>query len=161
MKSECWEPVIGLELHVQLNTKSKLFSPAPNQYTDIPNVHLDTYDLAIPGTLPVLNRIALRKAIEFGLAIEANVSPIVQFDRKSFFYPDLPKGYQICQYHNPLLIDGVIKIPKEESGYTEVDISSAHLEEDAGKSIHGIIDEYTGIDHNRVGTPLLEIVTSP
>ena len=161
MKSERWEPVIGLELHVQLNTKSKLFSPALNQYTDIPNVHLDTYDLAIPGTLPVLNRIALRKAIEFGLAIEANVSPIVQFDRKSFFYPDLPKGYQICQYHNPLLIDGVIKIPKEESGYTEVDISSAHLEEDAGKSIHGIIDEYTGIDHNRVGTPLLEIVTSP
>lgn len=161
MKSEQWEPVIGLEMHVQLNTESKLFSPAPNQYTDIPNVHLDCYDLAIPGTLPVLNQTALRKAIEFGLAVGATVAPVVQFDRKNFFYPDLPKGYQICQYRNPLLTDGIVKIPNEESGSIEIEISSAHLEEDAGKSIHGVTEEYTGVDHNRVGTPLLEIVTSP
>ena len=161
MNSNEWEPTIGIEVHVQLNTKFKLFSPVPNQHTAVPNTNIDAYDLAIPGTLPVLNREALRKAIQFGLAIDAEINPVVQFDRKSFFYPDLPKGYQICQHHNPLMINGKIKVQSESVGLIDVDITQAHIEEDVGKSCHGIDASFTGIDHNRVGTPLLEIVSAP
>ena len=156
-----WEPVIGLEIHVQLNTKSKLFSTSPAQVNPNPNVFANIVDLAIPGTLPVLNKEALNKAIMFGVAIDAHISPICRFERKSYFYPDLPKGYQITQLTDPIVGRGSLDIYLEDKSIKTIGITRAHLEEDAGKSLHDRIRHTTAIDLNRAGTPLLEIVTEP
>ena len=160
-----WEVVIGLETHVQLSTNSKIFSGAPRHFGDEPNVNACVVDLALPGTLPVLNRGAVEKAIRFGLAIKAKVANRSVFDRKNYFYPDLPKGYQISQFELPIVIGGELTFPvhpKKGDPYVKtIHLTRAHLEEDAGKSIHGIIQGHSGIDLNRAGTPLLEIVTEP
>lgn len=160
-----WEVVIGLETHVQLSTNSKIFSGAPRHFGDAPNVNACVVDLALPGTLPVLNRGAVEKAIRFGLAIKAQVANRSVFDRKNYFYPDLPKGYQISQFELPIVIGGELSFPvhpKQGAPYVKtIHLTRAHLEEDAGKSIHGIIHGHSGIDLNRAGTPLLEIVTEP
>lgn len=160
-----WEVVIGLETHVQLSTNSKIFSGAPRHFGDAPNVNACVVDLALPGTLPVLNRGAVEKAIRFGLAIKAKVANHSVFDRKNYFYPDLPKGYQISQFELPIVVGGELTFPvqpKNGDPYIKtIHLTRAHLEEDAGKSIHGIIHGHSGIDLNRAGTPLLEIVTEP
>ena len=155
-----WETVIGLEVHVQLSTKTKLFSGASTTFGAEPNTHVDLIDLGLPGVLPVANKEAFRKAIRFGLATDAIINQVSMFDRKNYFYPDLPKGYQITQMERPIVgkgsisinVDGVEKI---------INITRAHLEEDAGKSIHDLFDGETGVDLNRAGTPLLEIVSEP
>jgi aspartyl-tRNA(Asn)/glutamyl-tRNA(Gln) amidotransferase subunit B len=155
-----WETVIGLEVHVQLLTKSKLFSGAAAQYGAEPNTQACAVDLALPGVLPVMNREAVRMATKLGLAIGATVSPRSVFARKNYFYPDLPKGYQISQYELPVVQKGTLKI--EVDGQEKiVGVTRAHLEEDAGKSLHEDFHGLTGIDLNRAGTPLLEIVSEP
>jgi len=155
-----WETVIGLEVHVQLLTKSKLFSGAAAQYGAEPNTHACAVDLALPGVLPVMNREAARMATRLGLAIGAVVSPRSVFARKNYFYPDLPKGYQISQYELPVVQKGTLRI--EVDGQEKiVGVTRAHLEEDAGKSLHEDFHGLTGIDLNRAGTPLLEIVSEP
>jgi aspartyl-tRNA(Asn)/glutamyl-tRNA(Gln) amidotransferase subunit B len=155
-----WETVIGLEVHVQLLTKSKLFSSAATQYGAEPNTQACAVDLALPGVLPVMNQEAARMATKFGLAIGAQVNPRSVFARKNYFYPDLPKGYQISQYELPVVSQGQLKI--EVDGQEKiVGITRAHLEEDAGKSLHEDFHGLTGIDLNRAGTPLLEIVSEP
>ena len=155
-----WETVIGLEVHVQLLTKSKLFSGAPAQYGAEPNTQACAVDLALPGVLPVMNREAARMAVKLGLAIGATVSPRSVFARKNYFYPDLPKGYQISQYELPVVSKGTLKI--EVDGKEKVvGVTRAHLEEDAGKSLHEDFHGLTGIDLNRAGTPLLEVVSEP
>jgi aspartyl-tRNA(Asn)/glutamyl-tRNA(Gln) amidotransferase subunit B len=155
-----WETVIGLEVHVQLLTKSKLFSAAAAQYGAEPNTQACAVDLALPGVLPVMNREAARMATKLGLAIGATVSPRSVFARKNYFYPDLPKGYQISQYELPVVSKGTLKI--EVDGQEKiVGVTRAHLEEDAGKSLHEDFHGLTGIDLNRAGTPLLEIVSEP
>ena len=155
-----WETVIGLEVHVQLLTKSKLFSGAAAQYGAEPNTQACAVDLALPGVLPVINREAARMATKLGLAIGAKVSERSVFARKNYFYPDLPKGYQISQYELPVVQKGTLKI--EVDGREKiVGVTRAHLEEDAGKSLHEDFHGLTGIDLNRAGTPLLEIVSEP
>jgi aspartyl-tRNA(Asn)/glutamyl-tRNA(Gln) amidotransferase subunit B len=155
-----WETVIGLEVHVQLLTKSKLFSGAATQYGAEPNTQACAVDLALPGVLPVMNRDAARMAAKFGLAIGATVNHRSVFARKNYFYPDLPKGYQISQYELPVVSKGKLRI--EVDGQEKiVGITRAHLEEDAGKSLHEDFHGLTGIDLNRAGTPLLEIVSEP
>ena len=165
MSSTNWEVVIGLETHTQLMTKSKIFSGASIAFGANPNVQACPVDLALPGTLPVLNKEAVNHAIRFGLAIGAKVAPKSIFARKNYFYPDLPKGYQISQFELPVVVGGTINI--QVDGETkEIQLTRAHLEEDAGKSLHddfyGLYGEKSsGIDLNRAGTPLLEIVTEP
>ena len=159
--SSVWEPVIGLEIHVQLNTKSKLFSTSPAKVNPNPNIFANIVDLAIPGTLPVLNKEALDKAIMFGIAIAARIAPMCRFERKSYFYPDLPKGYQITQLTDPIVGQGSMDIYLEDDSVKTIGITRAHLEEDAGKSIHDRFAQTTAIDLNRAGTPLLEVVTEP
>jgi aspartyl-tRNA(Asn)/glutamyl-tRNA(Gln) amidotransferase subunit B len=155
-----WETVIGLAVHVQLLTKSKLFSSAAAQYGAEPNTQACAVDLALPGVLPVMNREAARMATKLGLAIGAKVSERSVFARKNYFYPDLPKGYQISQYELPVVQKGTLKI--EVDGREKiVGVTRAHLEEDAGKSLHEDFHGLTGIDLNRAGTPLLEIVSEP
>jgi aspartyl-tRNA(Asn)/glutamyl-tRNA(Gln) amidotransferase subunit B len=155
-----WETVIGLEVHVQLLTQSKLFSAAAAQYGAEPNTQACAVDLALPGVLPVMNREAARMATKLGLAIGATVSPRSVFARKNYFYPDLPKGYQISQYELPVVQKGTLRI--EVDGQEKiVGVTRAHLEEDAGKSLHEDFHGLTGIDLNRAGTPLLEIVSEP
>ncbi|MGZ8249758.1 Asp-tRNA(Asn)/Glu-tRNA(Gln) amidotransferase subunit GatB, partial [Methylomagnum sp.] len=155
-----WETVIGLEIHAQLATKSKIFSGAATAYGAEPNTQACAVDLGLPGVLPVLNKDAVRMAIKFGLAIGAKVAPRSVFARKNYFYPDLPKGYQISQYDLPVVSTGQMII--EVDGVEKVvGITRAHLEEDAGKSLHEDFHGYTGIDLNRAGTPLLEIVSEP
>lgn len=160
-----WEVVIGLETHVQLSTKTKIFSAASTDFGAEPNTHACAVDLALPGTLPVLNKAAVEKAMKFGLAIGAKVAPRSIFDRKNYFYPDLPKGYQISQFEWPIVIGGQISFmvtPKKGEPYIKtLNLTRAHLEEDAGKSVHGLEVGQSGIDLNRAGTPLLEIVTEP
>lgn len=160
-----WEVVIGLETHVQLATQSKIFSGAPCHFGDDPNVNACYVDLALPGALPVLNRGAVERAIQFGLAIDATVANHSVFDRKNYFYPDLPKGYQISQFELPIVVGGRVTFavePKKGDPYMKtINLTRAHLEEDAGKSVHGIVHGHSGIDLNRAGTPLLEIVTEP
>ncbi len=160
-----WEVVIGLETHVQLSTKSKIFSGAPRHFGDEANTNACFIDLALPGSLPVLNRNAVEKAIRFGLAIDAKVANHSVFDRKNYFYPDLPKGYQISQFDLPIVLGGKLSFPvepKKGAPYIKtINLTRAHLEEDAGKSIHGLVQGHSGIDLNRAGTPLLEIVTEP
>jgi aspartyl-tRNA(Asn)/glutamyl-tRNA(Gln) amidotransferase subunit B len=156
-----WQPVIGLEIHAQLSTQSKLFSGASTAYGAEPNTHTGLVDIALPGTLPVPNRAALDKAIRFGLAIGARIAPHSVFARKNYFYPDLPKGYQISQYELPVVAEGRLAVRLDDGRVIEVTIERAHLEEDAGKSLHEEFHGATGIDLNRAGTPLLEIVSNP
>jgi aspartyl-tRNA(Asn)/glutamyl-tRNA(Gln) amidotransferase subunit B len=159
-----WEVVIGLETHAQLSTESKIFSGASTRFGAEPNTQASPVDLALPGVLPVLNRGAVERAIQFGLAIDATVAPQSVFARKNYFYPDLPKGYQISQYEIPVVQGGKVAFVLEKDGKAEmrsVQLTRAHLEEDAGKSLHEDYHGMTGIDLNRAGTPLLEIVTEP
>lgn len=159
-----WEVVIGFETHAQLSTKSKIFSGSPIQFGAEPNTQASPVDLALPGVLPVLNRGAVEKAIQFGLAVNATIAPRSVFARKNYFYPDLPKGYQISQFELPVVQGGVVSFAMERDGKTEirsVQLTRAHLEEDAGKSLHEDYQGMSGIDLNRAGTPLLEIVTEP
>jgi aspartyl-tRNA(Asn)/glutamyl-tRNA(Gln) amidotransferase subunit B len=156
-----WEPVIGLEIHVQLATKSKIFSGAPTAYGAAPNTQACAVDLGLPGVLPVLNREAVRMALKFGLAIDAEIAGRSVFARKNYFYPDLPKGYQISQYELPIVGNGHVSIDLEDGTAKRVGITRAHLEEDAGKSLHEDFHGLTGIDLNRAGTPLVEIVSEP
>ncbi|HIE78304.1 MAG TPA: Asp-tRNA(Asn)/Glu-tRNA(Gln) amidotransferase subunit GatB [Candidatus Thioglobus sp.] len=155
-----WETVIGLEIHAQLSTKSKIFSSASTKYGAEPNSQACAVDLGLPGVLPVLNIEAVNKAIKFGLAVNAHINQRNVFDRKNYFYPDLPKGYQISQLDWPIVGEGKIDITLGENTKS-IGVTRAHLEEDAGKSIHDLYDDYTAIDLNRAGTPLLEIVSEP
>jgi aspartyl-tRNA(Asn)/glutamyl-tRNA(Gln) amidotransferase subunit B len=156
-----WETVIGLEIHAQLATRSKIFSGSSTAYGAPPNAQANLVDLGYPGTLPVLNREAVRMAVKFGLAIGASIAPRSVFARKNYFYPDLPKGYQISQYELPVVARGSVEILLEDGARKAVGITRAHLEEDAGKSLHEGLGRMSGIDLNRAGTPLLEIVSEP
>jgi aspartyl-tRNA(Asn)/glutamyl-tRNA(Gln) amidotransferase subunit B len=156
-----WEPVIGLEIHAQLATKSKIFSSAATAYGAEPNTQACAVDLGLPGVLPVLNKEAVRMAAKFGLAIGATVAPRSVFARKNYFYPDLPKGYQISQYELPVVSQGSVTIELDDGATKTIGVTRAHLEEDAGKSLHEDFHGMTGIDLNRAGTPLLEIVSEP
>ena len=156
-----WETVIGLEIHAQLATKSKIFSGASTAYGAAPNTQACNVDLGMPGVLPVLNREAVRMAVRFGVAIGAEVAPRSVFARKNYFYPDLPKGYQISQFELPVVGKGRLTINLGEGETKEIGVTRAHLEEDAGKSLHEDFHGMTGIDLNRAGTPLLEIVSEP
>ncbi len=161
-----WEVVIGLETHVQLKTKTKIFSGASVAYGAEPNTQACEVSLALPGVLPVLNKEAVKCAVKFGLAVNAEIAPRSVFARKNYFYPDLPKGYQISQFELPVVGKGkvTIQVPadgKKEAYEKVINITRAHLEEDAGKSVHGAVEGMSGIDLNRAGTPLLEIVTEP
>lgn len=155
-----WEIVIGLEIHAQLSTKSKIFSSASTKFGQAPNSQACAVDLGLPGVLPVLNVEAVNKAIKFGLAVNAHINQRNIFDRKNYFYPDLPKGYQISQMDLPIVGEGEIEI-KIGDETKVIGVTRAHLEEDAGKSVHDMFNEYTAIDLNRAGTPLLEIVSEP
>lgn len=156
-----WETVIGLEIHVQLSTRSKIFSGSSTQYGAEPNTQASLVDLAMPGALPVFNENALRKAVAFGLAIDAHIGKRSVFDRKNYFYPDLPKGYQITQMDDPIVGLGEVEIVLDDGSTRTIGVTRAHLEEDAGKSLHEDFEGMTGIDLNRAGTPLLEIVSEP
>jgi aspartyl-tRNA(Asn)/glutamyl-tRNA(Gln) amidotransferase subunit B len=161
-----WEVVIGLETHAQLQTKTKIFSGASTAFGSEPNTQACEVSIALPGVLPVLNKEAVNCAIKFGLAVNAQITPRSVFARKNYFYPDLPKGYQISQYELPVVGKGAVTIQVPAIGKNPayekvVNITRAHLEEDAGKSVHGAVEGMSGIDLNRAGTPLLEIVTEP
>ncbi|WP_006787154.1 Asp-tRNA(Asn)/Glu-tRNA(Gln) amidotransferase subunit GatB [Thiorhodospira sibirica] len=156
-----WETVIGLEIHAQLATRSKIFSGASTAYGAEPNAQACAIDLGLPGVLPVLNAEAVRMAVKFGLAIDARIAPLSVFARKNYFYPDLPKGYQISQYELPVVQQGTLDIELEDGVCKTIGITRAHLEEDAGKSLHEDFHGMSGIDLNRAGTPLLEIVSEP
>ena len=156
-----WEVVIGLEIHAQLATKSKIFSGASTAYGAEPNTQTSVVDIALPGVLPVLNKEAVHMAVKFGMAIDAEVADRSVFARKNYFYPDLPKGYQISQFDLPIVGVGHINIELENGEAKTIGVTRAHLEEDAGKSLHEDYAGMTGIDLNRAGTPLLEIVSEP
>ena len=156
-----WETVIGLEIHAQLSTKSKIFSGSSTAYGAEPNTQASLIDLGMPGVLPVLNKEAVHMAVKFGLAIDAHLAPRSVFARKNYFYPDLPKGYQISQYELPIVGIGHMDIELEDGSIKRIGVTRAHLEEDAGKSLHEDFQGQTGIDLNRAGTPLLEIVSEP
>ena len=156
-----WEVVIGLEIHAQLATKSKIFSGSATAYGAPPNSQANLVDLAYPGVLPVLNAEAVRMAVKFGLAVGAKVAERSVFARKNYFYPDLPKGYQISQYELPIVAHGTLKVVLDDGAVKTIGITRAHLEEDAGKSLHEGLANASGIDLNRAGTPLLEIVSEP
>lgn len=153
-----WEPVIGLEIHTQLNTKSKLFSTAPNRFGDEPNVNISVVDTGQPGALPVLNKEAVKKAVQFGLAVGGKITLVSRFDRKSYFYPDSPRNFQITQYDTPLVRGG--SIIADVNGVNKTfQINRAHLEDDAGMLKH--FSTFSGVDYNRAGAPLIEIVSEP
>ena len=156
-----WETVIGLEIHTQLATQSKIFSGAATAFGAPPNTQACAIDLGLPGVLPVLNEEAVRLAVRFGTAIEAEIAERSVFARKNYFYPDLPKGYQISQYEQPVVGRGQVSIQLEDGRQKAIGVTRAHLEEDAGKSLHEDFHGLTGIDLNRAGTPLLEIVSEP
>ena len=156
-----WETVIGLEIHAQLATKSKIFSGSATAYGAAPNAQANLVDLGYPGVLPVLNGEAVRMAVSFGLAVNAQVAPRSVFARKNYFYPDLPKGYQISQYELPVVGKGSLEIVLEDGTKKRIGITRAHLEEDAGKSLHEGVAGASAIDLNRAGTPLIEIVSEP
>ncbi|MBT8106869.1 MAG: Asp-tRNA(Asn)/Glu-tRNA(Gln) amidotransferase subunit GatB, partial [Gammaproteobacteria bacterium] len=159
--SGAWEVVIGLEIHTQLATKSKIFSGASTAYGAEPNTQACLVDLGYPGVLPVLNEDVVRMAAMFGLAVNATVAPRSVFARKNYFYPDLPKGYQISQFELPIVEFGELFITDDDGNEKRIGITRAHLEEDAGKSTHEGLGSFSGIDLNRTGTPLLEIVSEP
>jgi aspartyl-tRNA(Asn)/glutamyl-tRNA(Gln) amidotransferase subunit B len=156
-----WETVIGLEIHAQLATRSKIFSGSATAYGAPPNEQANLVDLGYPGVLPVLNAEAVRMAVKLGLAINARIAATSVFARKNYFYPDLPKGYQISQYELPIVANGTLEIVLEDGHRKRVGITRAHLEEDAGKSLHEGLPGVTGVDLNRAGTPLVEIVSEP
>ncbi|MDO6467618.1 Asp-tRNA(Asn)/Glu-tRNA(Gln) amidotransferase subunit GatB [Neptunomonas phycophila] len=156
-----WEAVIGLEIHAQLATKTKIFSGSSTAFGAEPNTQANAIDLALPGTLPVFNKEALRMAVMFGTAIEADICKTSVFDRKNYFYPDLPKGYQTSQLFHPIVGKGYVDIELSDGSTKRIGVTRAHLEEDAGKSLHEDFVGMTGIDLNRAGTPLLEIVSEP
>ncbi len=156
-----WETVIGLEVHVQLATKSKIFSGASTAFGAEPNTQACAVDLGLPGVLPVLNEQAVAMAVQFGLAIHAEIPEVSVFDRKNYFYPDLPKGYQTSQMYHPIVGAGEVEITLDDGSAKRIRVHHAHLEEDAGKSLHEDFHGMTGIDLNRAGTPLLEIVSEP
>jgi len=158
--SNNWEMVIGLEVHAQLNTSSKLFSSSPNQFGSEPNENVNFIDSGMPGMLPVINFACIEMAIKTGFALNFNINKYSVFERKNYFYPDLPQGYQISQFEFPILTEGFINIDNE-GNQKKIRIERAHLEQDAGKSIHDIDPKFSFIDLNRVGTPLLEIVSYP
>lgn len=157
-QSSLWEPVIGLEVHVELNTKSKLFSSAPNRFGDEPNTNITEVCTGQPGALPVLNKEAVRKAVQFGLAINATIAKFSKFDRKSYFYPDSPRNFQITQYDQPIVLGGQITALVDGSPMTFA-VNRAHLEDDAGMLKH--FTSFAGVDYNRAGVPLIEIVSEP
>jgi aspartyl-tRNA(Asn)/glutamyl-tRNA(Gln) amidotransferase subunit B len=159
--SSAWEVVIGLEIHAQLSTSSKIFSGASTAYGAEPNTQACLVDLGYPGVLPVLNKDVVRMATMFGLAVNATVAPRSVFARKNYFYPDLPKGYQISQFELPIVEHGELFITDADGNEKRIGITRAHLEEDAGKSVHEGFEQSSGIDLNRTGTPLLEIVSEP
>ncbi len=161
MNNETWETVIGLEIHAQLATNSKIFSASATAYGAPPNAQANLVDLGYPGVLPVLNQAAVGMAVKFGLAVSADITPQSVFARKNYFYPDLPKGYQISQYELPIVARGHMDIVLEDGTTKRIGITRAHLEEDAGKSLHEGLGAFSGIDLNRAGTPLLEIVSEP
>ncbi len=156
-----WETVIGLEIHAQLLTKSKIFSGAPTQFGAEPNTQACAIDLGLPGVLPVLNKDVVFMALKFGLGIQAEINHKSVFARKNYFYPDLPKGYQISQYELPIIGKGYLDVTLDDGSEKRIHITRAHLEEDAGKSLHEDFLDLSGIDLNRAGTPLLEIVSEP
>ena len=156
-----WETVIGLEIHAQLATASKIFSGASTAFGAEPNTQACAVDLGLPGVLPVLNHEAVNMAIRFGVAIDAQIDSRSVFARKNYFYPDLPKGYQISQFELPIVGRGQVTISLDEEHSKAIGITRARLEEDAGESTHDIVPEQSGIDLNRAGTPLLEIVSEP
>src|SRR6185295_7039126 len=160
-----WEVVIGLETHAQLSTASKMFSGASTAFGVTPNTQACAVYIALPGVLPVLNKEAVEKAVRFGFAVNGNTAANINrrsvFARKNYFYPDLPKGYQISQYETPIVKGGEVAILSPTRGEIKVRLTRAHLEEDAGKSLHEEYRDFTGIDLNRAGTPLLEIVSEP
>lgn len=156
-----WETVMGLEVHLQLATQSKIFSGAANKFGAEPNSQACAVDLGMPGMLPVLNEQAIRYAVMFGLGIDARIGKRSIFDRKNYFYPDLPKGYQVSQFFEPIVCEGTFDVPLSDGSLFPIRITRAHLEEDAGKSVHDRFPDQTGVDLNRAGTPLLEIVTEP
>lgn len=156
-----WETVMGLEVHLQLATESKIFSGAANKFGADPNSQACAVDLGMPGMLPVLNEQAVRYAVMFGLGIDARIGKRSIFDRKNYFYPDLPKGYQVSQFFEPIVREGTFDVPLSDGSLFPIRITRAHLEEDAGKSVHDRFPDQTGVDLNRAGTPLLEIVTEP
>jgi aspartyl-tRNA(Asn)/glutamyl-tRNA(Gln) amidotransferase subunit B len=156
-----WETVIGLEIHVQLATKSKIFSGAATAYGAEANTQACAVDLGLPGVLPVINEEVIRSAIKFGLAINAQIASCSVFARKNYFYPDLPKGYQISQFELPIASGGEVEIQLQDGTKKTINVTRAHLEEDAGKSVHEGFGNFTGIDLNRAGTPLIEIVSEP
>lgn len=162
---EGYEVVIGIEIHCQLNTNTKIFSPASTEFGQEANTQANIIDLALPGVLPVLNKEVVEKAVMFGLGVNAEIGMMNAFDRKNYFYPDLPKGYQISQMAHPIVGKGYIDIVVNEGEKNEyskrIGITRAHLEEDAGKSVHDAIPQMTGVDLNRAGTPLIEIVSEP
>src|SRR3984885_10029489 len=161
MNNEAWETVIGLEIHAQLSTQSKIFSASATAYGAPPNAQANLVDLGYPGVLRVLIQAAVTMAVKFVLAIAAQVTPLSVFARKNYFYPDLPKGYQISQYELPIVAGGHMDIVLEDGTTKRVGITRAHLEEDAGKSMHEGLGAASGIDLNRAGTPLIEIVSEP
>jgi aspartyl-tRNA(Asn)/glutamyl-tRNA(Gln) amidotransferase subunit B len=156
-----WEVVIGLETHVQLTTVSKIFSGSSTAFGAAPNTQASVVDLALPGALPVMNKGAAERAVKFGLAIGAKINQRSIFARKNYFYPDLPKGYQISQFETPIVEGGGLTITLDDGSTKFIELTRAHLEEDAGKSVHNEFDGASGVDLNRAGTPLLEIVTEP
>ncbi|HEX4648013.1 MAG TPA: Asp-tRNA(Asn)/Glu-tRNA(Gln) amidotransferase subunit GatB [Steroidobacteraceae bacterium] len=156
-----WETVIGLEIHAQLATRSKIFSGSATAYGAAPNTQANLVDLGYPGVLPVLNAEAVRMAVKLGLAINARIAARSVFARKNYFYPDLPKGYQISQYELPIVADGAVDIVLDDGEVKRIGVTRAHLEEDAGKSLHEGLPGVTGVDLNRAGTPLVEIVSEP
>lgn len=156
-----WEAVIGLEVHVQLQTRSKIFSGSSTAFGASPNSQACALDLAMPGTLPVVNAVAIAMAIRFGLSVGAQIAPHSVFARKNYFYPDLPKGYQISQYELPVVVGGSLNARLPNGEIKQVQLTRAHLEEDAGKSVHEAFHEASGIDLNRAGVPLLEVVSEP
>jgi aspartyl-tRNA(Asn)/glutamyl-tRNA(Gln) amidotransferase subunit B len=156
-----WETVIGLEIHAQLATRSKIFSNSSTAYGASPNAQANLVDLGYPGVLPVLNGEAVRMAVKFGLAVGAQIAPRSVFARKNYFYPDLPKGYQISQYELPVVSRGSLDVVLDDGAHKRIGITRAHLEEDAGKSLHEGLGKLSGIDLNRAGTPLIEIVSEP
>lgn len=156
-----WRSDIGLEVHARLKTRSKLFSGAAAQYGASPNEQVSPIDAAFPGVLPVLNEAVIKMAIAFGLAINAEIARRTVFARKSYFYPDLPKGYQISQYEFPIVIGGTIRIALADAACKSIAVTRAHLEEDAGRLLHSAFEGMSGVDLNRAGTPLMEIVSAP
>ena len=153
-----WEVIIGLEIHVQLSCKTKMFGAEPYHFGSEPNVDIGVVSTAQPGSLPVINKEAVRKAVQFGCAVQATISPVSRFDRKSYFYPDSPKNYQITQFAHPVVLGGII-VTEVGDKVKHFDIHHAHLEEDAGMLKH--FSSFSGVDFNRAGVPLLEIVSEP